>query len=158
VRVAFSNIVRVIIKTASVASLLAVVTIGVFWRLSYASYISAAWDSHRMAMRFEFIQTHGTAFFKWTEIAQVPGNGWQPTAQVDLDGLWFGFAAYAVPGNITHAGEIAVPHWALLVLAFAAALPLVLLPMRHRRLRDDGFPISRRPNALIDEQHPDARG
>lgn len=123
---------RILTRIMFVASLALAAVIIVFWSLSYNTTSVASFDNHALGKRVESRQRSGTVFVTWLEIRQMPG-GWQPNIQVELDWIPLGFGFYTAPGEWTRAGELAVPHWALLLLAIVPALVSVTRSMGFRR-------------------------
>jgi hypothetical protein len=88
---------------------------------------SAAHDSHLLHMRMGIASSNGILFFKYGEIRPGP-SGWEPVAQAELD-VFFGFGVFLDP----QCGEIALPHWALMLL--------IAVPMSWAWLVSRGIPL-----------------
>jgi hypothetical protein len=116
-----------------VGSIIAVAIIIIFWATSYRAYMHGSIDIHWMSKRFEWEQSNGEVYFAWMGIQWTQRGrraGWETALGVELDSLCFGFGFYAAHGPTGTAGEIAVPHWALLV---ASLLPMTPLIYFHRK-------------------------
>jgi hypothetical protein len=126
------------------ASVTAAAFVIILWLISYRMFLHGSIDIQSLGKRFQFSQPKGGVFFEWLEIRRTPQGGLDQTYQVELDGLLFGFGFYTWPGQWTRAGEVAIPHWALLILALLPAMPAVFFynwEMKQRkwgRTKGDG--------------------
>jgi hypothetical protein len=113
---------RFALNASMVATILAIA----LWLVR--GYYSATFDSHRLARRYEVINSSGDLFFGWSELRRKPDGTWSLGAQAELDATFLGFGAAVFPT----CGEVAVPKLAIVLVA---ASPLIAARIVRRRRR-----------------------
>ena len=127
---------RHLFTVLSALSLLLCATAVSLWVLSYRGQKTGtiSIDSHALATRWELHNTPGDLFAAWMPIQQTAEGAWVPTERSSLESLAFGFGFFADGRS----GELAVPHWFLVLLSLALGIPFFLHYLRARARRRKG--------------------